>query len=151
MSGPAIVCFGQRGAGDDAVGLCVAQQLAREGVAARTSGDATLLLDLLAQGQRVIVVDAVVCTQPQERSVLHLRPAALASAGVSPVSCHGLGVAEALALAEVLYGASASDVDIVAIPIARPLRAIEQLSAAAQAAVPQACALVHELLRSHGE
>lgn len=142
---PVVVCFGQSAAGDDAVGLWVARRLVEEGLAARESGDATVLLPLLAQGQHVIVVDAVVCAAPSGK-VMHLTPGALASGGVSPVSCHGLGVAQVLELARLLYGDDAACVDIVAIPIARPNDVSDQLSAEASAAIPDACSLVRQLL-----
>jgi hydrogenase maturation protease len=142
-----VVGFGQQAAGDDAVGLWVARQLVKQGIPARESGDATLLLPLLAEGQHVIVVDAVVCAAASG-AVMHLRPEALASAGVSPVSCHGLGVAQVLEMAQQLYGDAVGRVDIVAIPIARPSRVSDRLSAEASAAIDAACALVHQLLAS---
>jgi hydrogenase maturation protease len=140
-----VVGLGQNAAGDDAVGLWVARQLVKEGIPARESGDATLLLDLVAQGQHVIVVDAVVCAAVSG-TVMQLTPDALASGAVSPVSCHGLGVAQVLELARLLYGDAASRIAIVAISIARPSGMSEQLSASASAAIPEACALVRRLL-----
>jgi hydrogenase maturation protease len=142
-----VVGFGQQAAGDDAVGLWVARQLVKQGIPARESGDASMLLPLLAEGQDVIVVDAVVGAAGSG-AVMHLRPEALASAGVSPVSCHGLGVAQVLEMAQQLYGDAIGRVDIVAIPIARPSRVGDPLSAAASAAVDEACALVRRLLAS---
>jgi hydrogenase maturation protease len=140
-----VVGFGQDAAGDDAVGLWVARRLAHEGIPARESGDATLLLPWLAQGQHVVIIDAVVAAA-DSGTVLHLRPEALAQSGVSPVSCHGLGVVQALEMARLLYGEVAANVDIVAIAIDRPTRQSQLLSAAASAAIDPACELVRELL-----
>lgn len=145
MNPPVVVCFGQRAAGDDAVALWVRDQLVAEGVPARAAADASLLLDLLGQDLRVIVVDAVVATFPMQARVLHLHRGALAKAGVSPVSSHGLGIVEALDMAETLYGTPAERIDIVAIPIARVSGELDRLSAAARAAIAPACALVHAL------
>lgn len=147
---PVVVAFGQELAGDDAVGLWVARRLVADGIPARESADATLLLDLLAQGLPLIIVDAVV-SAAGSGEVMQLRPAQLASAGVSPVSCHGLGVAEALELAALLYPERAFSVDIVAIPIARPTSPLAPLSAHAQAAIADACTLVRQLLRERAQ
>lgn len=140
-----VLGLGHPAAGDDAVGLWVARALARDGIAAREAGDATLLLSLLEEGQRVIVVDAVV-TAAGGGEVVHLRPDALARAGVTPLSCHGVSFAQALELAQLLYPDAGARIDIVAIPIARPTRVSDQLSARAAAQIAAGCALVRRLL-----
>ena len=140
-----IVGMGHPAAGDDAVGLWVARALAAQGYAARESLDATLLLSLLEHGERVILVDAVVADVP-EGSVMHVRPEALARAAWSPVSSHGLSVAQAIELGRRLYPEACEQLEIVAIAIARPQVQTTTLSAPVRAAVDDACALVRRLL-----
>ncbi len=130
-----IIGLGQLAAGDDAVGLLVARALG-----ARECADASLVLALL-EDQRVVIVDAVV-GGGAPGDVLELDPAALAT-GPQPVSTHGLGVAEAIAMARTLYGTI--DVAIVGIVIER--RTGDELSPAVAAAVPRAVELARALAR----
>ena len=133
-----VVGIGQLAAGDDGVGLHVARVLAARGIEARECSDASLVLALVEAGRRVVIVDAVVAPEPGR--VLLLDPADLAS-GPFPLSSHGIGIADALALARTLYGGG--DIAIVGITIA----SIEGigLSAAVAAAIEPAAALAAEL------
>ena len=156
MTAPAIVVgIGQLAAGDDGVGLAVARELAGRGVAVRESADASILLALLDAGHRVVVVDAVAGGGPPG-SVIRLAPEELGR-GPTPLSSHGLGVAEAIVLARVLYGPRAvAGLEIVGIAIASSGSAGPRsnaqvgLSPAVAAAVGPAAALVAELARSGG-
>jgi hydrogenase maturation protease len=145
-----VVGLGQATAGDDAVGCWVARALVAQGIAARESADATLLLSLLEQGEHVILVDAVVAAIPVG-SVLHLRPEALARAALSPVSSHGLSVAQALQLGRTLYPDACAQLDIVAIAIARPCEQATTLSTPVRAALGEACALVQRLVAARSQ
>ena len=152
MTGPAIVVgIGQLAAGDDGVGLAVARELAGRGVAVRESADASILLALLEAGHRVVVVDAVAGGGPPG-SVIRLAPDALGN-GPTPLSSHGLGVAEAIALARMLYGPRiVAEMAIIGIAIDRPRAHVVGLSPAVAAAVCPAAALVAELASSeHGD
>lgn len=107
-----VLGIGREAAGDDGVGLLVARAVAAQGLSAVESADATVLLALLADGRRVILVDAV-AGAAQAGEILHLRPDDLAT-GHTPVSSHGIGVAAALALGGVFFGADAlHGIDIV--------------------------------------
>jgi hydrogenase maturation protease len=135
-----IVGIGQLAAGDDGVGLAVARELAVRGFAVRESADASLLLALLPAGHRVVVVDAVAGGGPPG-TVMQLDPAALGT-GPTPLSSHGLGVAEAIALARTLYGDEAvTRLAIVGIAIERPAAHAIGLSPAIAAAVGPAAEL----------
>lgn len=151
MTGPAIVVgIGQAAAGDDGVGLAVAREIAGRGVAVRESADASILLALLEAGHRLVVVDAVVGGGPPG-SVIRLAPDALGS-GPTPLSSHGLGVAEAIALARMLYGPRiVAELAIIGIAIDRPRVHAVGLSPAVAAAVGPAAALVAELASSRPE
>jgi len=140
-----VVGIGQLAAGDDGVGLAVARVLAARGVETRESADASVLLSLLEAGRRVVLVDAV-AGAGAPGSVLQLDVGALAS-GPTPLSSHGIGVAEALELARTLYGAqSVARVEIVGVAITRPGGASSfGLSPAVAAAVEPAAALAASL------
>lgn len=143
--GAVVVGIGQAAAGDDGVGLVVARALAARGVAVRESADASLLLSLVEDGRRVVVVDAVV-GGGAPGAVMRLDTRALAS-GPAPLSSHGIGVAEAIELAQTLYGDHAvSCVEIVGVAIDRPTGREVGLSPAVAAAVEPAAALVASLV-----
>jgi hydrogenase maturation protease len=136
-----IVGIGQLAAGDDGVGLAVARELAARGFAVRESADASLLLELLPAGHRVVVVDAVAGGGPPG-TVMQLDPAALGT-GPTPLSSHGIGVAEAIALARTLYSdAAVARLAIVGVAIERPAAHAIGLSPAVAAAVGPAAVLV---------
>jgi hydrogenase maturation protease len=139
-----VVGIGQAAAGDDSVGLAVARALAARGLETRESADASVLLPLLEAERRVVVVDAVV-DGGAPGSVIRIAAGALAS-GPTPLSSHGIGVAEALAIAGTLYGAGCvARVEIVGVAIARPAGAAFGLSPAVAAAVEPAAALAQAL------
>ncbi|MCE9572949.1 MAG: hydrogenase maturation protease [Deltaproteobacteria bacterium] len=135
-----IVGIGQDAAGDDGIGLAVARALIARGVPARPCADASVLLPLFAEGRRVVLIDAVIGAAPG--TVMQLDPDALAT-GPAPVSSHGLGVREAIALGRTLYGAVA--IAIVGIAIDPPREARVGLSAAVEAAIAPASALASAL------
>ena len=148
MTEPAIVLgIGQLAAGDDAVGLAVARELAARGVAVRESADASALLALLEAGHRVVVVDAVAGGGPPG-SVIRLAPEALGS-GPTPLSSHGLGVAESISLARTLFGPRAvAELVIIGIAIDRPSTHAVGLCPAVAAAVGPAADLAADLVRA---
>ena len=147
MTGPAIVVGnGQLAAGDDGVGLAVARELAGRGVAVRESADASILLALLEAGHRVVVVDAVAGGGPPG-SVIQIAPDALDGAP-APLSSHGLGVADAIALARTLYGPGiVAELAIIGIAIDRPSTRAVGLCPAVAAAVGPAADLAADLAR----
>lgn len=144
-AGAVIVGIGQLGAGDDGVGLAVARELAARGVPVRESADASILLALLEAGHRVVLVDAVVGGGPPG-TVMQLDPDALVD-GPTPLSSHGIGVAEAVALARTLYGdAAGARLAIVGISIDRPAARGIGLSPAVAAAVGAGATLAAALV-----
>jgi hydrogenase maturation protease len=139
-----IVGIGQLAAGDDGVGLAVARALAARGLPVRESADASILLALLEAGHRVVLVDAVAGGGPPG-TVMQLDPDALVG-GPTPLSSHGISVAEAIALARTLYGdAAVARLAIVGIAIERPATHAVGLSPAVAAAASAAATLVAEL------
>jgi hydrogenase maturation protease len=145
-----VVGIGQEAAGDDGVGLAVARELAGRGVSVRESADASILLALLEAGHRVVVVDAVAGGGPPG-SVIRLALDELGG-GPTPLSSHGLSVAEAIALARTLYGPRIiAELAIIGIAIDRPTVHVVGLSAAVAAAVGPAAALAAELASARPE
>jgi hydrogenase maturation protease len=139
-----VVGIGQPSAGDDGVGIAVARSLAARGLEVRESSDASVILDCLGERRRVVLVDAAAGDDPPG-TVLRLDPTDLAS-GALPVSTHGLGVADALELARVLYGEEAlRGVSIVAVVIERPPATRAGLSLPVAGAVERAAALAYRL------
>ena len=144
-----IIGLGQAAAGDDGVGLAVIDLLRADalpdGVELFVAADPSSLMPLLETSALVVVVDAVLARRggPTPGDVLVLAPEDLALRGLRPVSTHGLGVAESIALARALAPDGASkDVRVVAIGIARPTVHQHGLSARIAAAVPHAAARV---------
>jgi hydrogenase maturation protease len=110
-----VIGIGQPLGGDDAVGLAVAERLRTEGIQAWTVTDGAELATALAGAERAVIIDAVAGGGPAG-SVLHLRGDELCGlAGAVPVSSHGLSVADAVALARALGGASEAHLIGVAI------------------------------------
>ncbi len=144
-----IIGLGQPVAGDDGVGVAVIEALGADAlpgdVELITARDASELVDLLEGCERAVVVDAAVGGGPPG-SVRVLEPSALAALSYSPVSSHGLGVAETLELVRVLSPGAASHVRVVAISIDAPRRYAGELSAPVQAAVCRARDVVLELV-----
>jgi hydrogenase maturation protease len=144
-----VIALGQGAAGDDGVGLAVLERLHTEGVPAhvelvRAAEDAALVT-LLETSVPVVLVDAVLGSPPGE--VLELSPADLERLPVRPISTHGLGVAQALALARTLAPDRVAPViRIVGVTIEKPTRYRQELSPAVAAAVARAAARVRALL-----
>jgi hydrogenase maturation protease len=139
-----VVAIGQPMAGDDGVGIAVARLLAARGLEVRESTDASVLLELLGEGRQVVLVDAVV-GGGAPGTVLRLAADAL-SAGIVPLSTHGLGVADALELARALYGEQAARaICIVGVVIERPCALGAGLSPPIADAVDRAAALATTL------
>ena len=140
--GPVVVGLGQRYGGDDAVGLHVARALAGEGLPAREATDAAALLEILAEGQSVVLVDAVV-GGGTPGTVLRLSPEDLGS--IRAVSSHGLGVAEVVRIAGRLLGAAPA-LEIVGVVVRPPAPGAEGLSDEVARAIPRAATTVRALL-----
>jgi len=146
MSGRArVIGLGQAAAGDDQVGLAVIEHLRRagipEGVELLAAAEPSALLPLLETPGPVVLVDAVLAAPAGE--VLVLEPEELESRGLSTMSTHGLGVAQAVALARLLSpGAVSPSIHIVGVSISRPERFQQGLSPEVAAAVPRAAELV---------
>jgi hydrogenase maturation protease len=149
-----VIALGQSAAGDDGVGLAVLEALrARgvpEGVELVRAAEDSALVALLETSAPVVLVDAVLGSPPGE--VVELAPEELAPRGLRPVSTHGLGVAQALALARALApGRIAPLVRIVAVTIAQPVEYAWELSPAVAAAAPRAVERVLALLEARSE
>ena len=139
-----IIALGQDAAGDDGAGPAVLEELRRRGADTRAelirAPHAGALLALLDTPAPVVIVDAAVGGSPGD--VLHLRPPELRNATARPLSSHGLGVEEALALALLLDPDRISpSIHIVAIVIAPPRPGDDGLSPAVARAVPRAAGL----------
>lgn len=148
-----VIGIGQPAAGDDGVGLVVLDALRRRdlpaGVRLHAVAEPSGILPLLEGASAVVLVDAVLGARPGD--VLHLEAASLAGARVVPLSTHGLGVAQALALARTLAPeAMPARLDIVGIGIERPAPGSTGLSAAVAAAVPRAVEDIIALLGARG-
>jgi hydrogenase maturation protease len=142
-----VVGIGQARAGDDGVGIAVARSLAARGLRdleVRESRDAWVLVELLGEGRRVVLVDAVV-GGGAPGTVLRLAADAL-PAGITPLSTHGMGVADALELARVLHGEEATrDTCVVGVVIGLPLVRGAGLSPRIVDAVDRAATLAADL------
>lgn len=142
MSGRArVIGLGQSAAGDDQVGLAVIEHLretgAPEGVELLAAAEPSALLPLLETPAPVVLVDAVLAAPAG--AVLVLEPEELEQRGLSTMSTHGLGVAQAVSLARLLSPAAVSpSIHIVGVSISRPERFREGLSPEVAAAVPRA-------------
>lgn len=117
-----LLAIGQRAAGDDGVGPAVLDRVRAlglpGGVDARELGDPSALVALLDGASRAVIVDAIV-SDPAGR-VVTATPEQLA-VRAAPMSSHGLGVADALALARALSPrTTCADVVVVGVTITRP-------------------------------
>lgn len=144
-----VVGIGQAAAGDDAVGLAVLERLRRRaglnGVELVQAAEPSALIPLLEGAEPVIVVDALLGGTPG--AVLCLTPDELATERVEALSTHGVGVAEAVALARLLSPENvAAHVHVVGVCVARVERWETGLSAPVEAAVAAAEDAVLQLL-----
>ena len=143
-----VIALGQRAAGDDGVGFAVLEELRRRdtppSVELLSANDATDLILLLEASATVVLVDAAVGARPGQ--VMVLDTADLAREGVQPVSSHGVGVGEAVALARLLSPERVGEsIRIVAITIERPDRFRTTLSPNVATAIVRAADRVLEL------
>ena len=97
-----IIGCGNRQRGDDAAGILVAEQLASRGIPTETcSGEASELMELWADAEEVIVIDAVVTGAAVGTVHVWDSRSPLPHCKVSG-STHGFGVAEAVELSRAL-------------------------------------------------
>ncbi|MGE5225599.1 MAG: hydrogenase maturation protease [Planctomycetaceae bacterium] len=140
-----VIGCGNPHAGDDAAGLLVAAALrdrVPEGVEVVEAGPASRVLDLLDGVDVAIVVDAVRSPGGERAPGTLVRaeagPDGLPASLRSSLSSHGLGVAEAVALAAalgraprvVVHGVEAADVGVGSPPSAPVAAALPRLQAA---------------------
>ena len=97
-----IICCGNRNRGDDAAGLLVGERLREMGICAEVyEGDPLAMIERWDSADDVIIVDAVVTGAAAGTVQLWDAPMG-ASFGSASSSTHGLGVGEAIRLAEML-------------------------------------------------
>jgi hydrogenase maturation protease len=135
-----VIALGQAAAGDDGVGFRVLDALRARGVPPGVellrAAEDSALVELLETPAPVVLVDAVLGSPAGE--VVELAPHQLAD-GIQAVSTHGLGVAQALALARTLTPNTVSpSIRIVGVTIERPVTRGWELSAPVAAAVARA-------------
>ena len=135
-----IVTIGEAFRGDDGVGPAVAAALGDPppGVEVIPCRDPADLVELVRGVAEVVVGDAVAAS-PAGR-VLELSPEDCARDGATPMSSHGVGVLQALELAQVLHPGEVAPVRIVAVTIVPGPGVQTGLSPAVTDAVPQAAA-----------
>ncbi|MFZ6182798.1 hydrogenase maturation protease [Nannocystis pusilla] len=146
-----VIGVGQRLAGDDGVGIRVAERLRSldlEDVQVAFIASTTDLIAALTGAQRVIVVDAVLGVGEPGR--LHIAtPEDFAAQHLVAITTHGLDLPAAVALARALYPETVAPViQIVGIEIERPATLDEELSPPATAAVEAAVRAVVVMLRA---
>lgn len=145
-----VIGLGQPLGGDDGVGIAVARAVrdASPGLEVHELTGAEHLVDLL-DGTPTLLVDALIGAGPPG-TLIALPPAALGR--VRAFSTHGIGVAEALALAEALSGPEVLDgLVVLGIGIDPPTAVAVGLSPAVAAAVPPAVARVRRWVREGGD
>lgn len=145
-----VIGLGQPAAGDDGVGVAVIVRLraegALEGVSCETAAEASALVERLQTGVPVVIVDALV-GGGRAGDVLVLDVESLAG-DVRPLSTHGISVAQAIALARALAPEAVSPIiHVVGVVVEAAEVGDTTLSPIVLAAVPAACAKVHEVLR----
>jgi hydrogenase maturation protease len=136
-----IIGLGQAAAGDDQVGLAVIEHLRAVGVPREVEllqvPEPRALLPLLEEGAPTVLVDAGLASPAGEVLVLELEE--LEVRGFTSVSTHGLGLAQAVALARLLSPeAASSSIRVVGVSIARPERFQQGLSPEVAEAIPRA-------------
>ena len=150
-----VIGLGQRAAGDDGVGLAVLERLrgvVAEGVELVELAEPCALVPVLAGALPAVIVDAVVADRAVPGEILELDSDAVPVHARS-TSTHGIGLAQALALARALAapGAAMPAVRIVGVAIAVPAVPAIGLSPAIARAVEPAVEAVlralHELAR----
>ena len=145
---PTLVALGQRFAGDDAVGLAVADRLRAAGVLVVEARDAADLVEALGAGGEVILVDAL-RGPGAPGSVRVIAPEDVDRDGAAAISSHGLDVPGAVALAAALHpGAPPPRLCIVGVVVGAVERFSPGLSPPVAAAVERAAEAVLELCGS---
>ncbi len=143
-----VVGIGNPMRGDDGVGPEVVRELGRRGAGRLAElveeGDPAGLVGLSAGAALLVVVDALVTRLPPG-TVLEPDPIDLARLG-RPASSHGLGVREALELAERLEPDPGRQVRVVAVAIGGGIGAGPGLSPAVAAAVGKAADRIAAML-----
>ncbi|MDC0720862.1 hydrogenase maturation protease [Nannocystis bainbridge] len=144
-----VIGVGQRLAGDDGVGIRVAERLRSldlDDVQVDFVASTTELIARLTGVDRVIVVDAVLGSGALGH--LHVAtPEDFDAQQLVAISTHGLDLPAAVALARALYPESvAPEIQIVGLEIERPERLAEELSLTAAAAVEAAVRAVVAML-----
>ena len=145
-----VIGIGREVAGDDGVGPAVLRAVERRGVPGGVelhfASEPTGIIPLLESAALVILVDAVIGAEPGR--VLDLAPEELERQGFSPLSTHGVGVMQAIALARALSPDSVSPtIRIVGVGISPPQATYRQaLSPPIAAAVPRAAQAIMRLL-----
>ena len=155
-----IAAIGHPFAGDDGVGLEVGRALREEtlpdGIEVHEFADPARLIDLAVGVDLVVVVDALVATAGdtgEEASalppgrVLVLRSEDVAERREKPISTHGLGVIEALALMDTLLDRP-PEVVLVGVVIPPARRYSDGLSREVSGAVSKAVRAVQDVLSS---
>lgn len=141
-----VIGLGARGAGDDSVGLVIVDELralAPADVELVQVTEPSAVIPLLATSMPVLIVDAVVIDGQPPGMIVAL-DAGSVPPDVRAVSTHGLGLAEALAMARLLAtsGGLAPSIRIVGVTIDAAVEPGLGLSAPVEAAVPRAVASV---------
>ena len=149
MTRARVIALGQHAAGDDGAGLAVLEELRRrgvpDGVELLQAAEDAALITLLETCAPVVLVDAVLGDRPGE--VVELTPDQLQMSRLRPVSTHGLGAAQAIALARTVAPAAVSPaIRIVGITITRPAHYVQALSPPVAAAVARAATRVRALV-----
>ncbi len=138
-----VIGIGHDGSGDDAVGLVVARRLRSIGVPREVEifevSDAAALLEHLETKRPVIVIDAVV-GGGRPGDVVEIAASELAASRHRFVSTHGVDVASAVVLAQLLF--ANDDMTVVGVAIAPDAVRGQTLSPTVADAVERAAAAV---------
>ncbi|MEW6046729.1 MAG: hydrogenase maturation protease [Bacillota bacterium] len=156
-----VIGVGNPFAGDDGAGIEVVRRLRAEGldpeVEAVEAGDATVVIDALQGVKKAVVVDAAVRQGPagavgdrryEAGQVIRLTPEQLSRTGLTPLSTHGVGVADAIRLAQISSPRTvAGCIVVIAIVVERVRPFSRGLSPPVSAALDRAVRVVREELR----
>ncbi len=145
-----VIGVGHPAAGDDSVGLEIVRRLRAEPLGycfeLYEITDPMRLVDLLDGDRPVIIVDAVLTSEPPG-TLHHLTPEALAEQPGIALSSHGASVSQAIALAATLNPPHCTrHIDIVGVAIAAPGLYTRELTPSLQAALPAVVRRVRNLM-----
>ena len=111
--------------------------------------DPAKLINLLSEIDRAILIDAVV-GNGEPGHISCLTADSLAKAGVTPVSSHGISIAQIINLARTLAPCTPSaDIHIIGITIKQPEQHALEMSPPVRAAVSRAAAVILEMLEDY--